>query len=646
MAKEGSQLVHDDNKQEGSEMLMRNPVYVLNTLSKNTIKENYKFKRLYRNLYNPEFYYKGYQEIYANPGNMTRGTINNTVDGFSKNRVSKIINNIKNGNYKPTPVKRVYIDKKGSKKKRPLGVPTFDDKLVQLVIKYILEAIYEPNFSENSHGFRKNRGCHTALKQIKKSGNGTKWFIEGDIQGFFDNIDHHILIDLLRKRINDETLIGLIWKFLRAGYMEDWQFHKTFSGTPQGGILSPLLANIYLNELDIYMEKYAEKFGKGQPKDREVDKRYQYLHLKIKRGRKKADLLREQGKHNEAQELIKQVNEWVKERGQRPYYNPMSDKFKSLKYVRYADDFIVMIIGSKDDAKAIKSDIAQFLNEELKLTLSEEKTLITHSSKKATFLGYNVNITRNELFTKYSVKGAKRRHHNLKVRLEIPHEAWRNKLLALNVLEMKYVNGKETWKPKHRPEMAHLDDLEILHNYVLQIRGMYNYYKYAVNSTVLQKFSYVLEYSMYKTFANKYKSSIGKIKGKYCKNGVFIVNYKDKKGKQHSHSFYREGFRTVDITKMKTQENNIDNLLASRVHMSTTSLMDRLSANKCEHCGKTDSNLVMHHVRKMKDVEKGKAKWQKLMIARRRKTLAVCEDCHNEIHYDMRVELIAKNRKK
>ena len=156
------------------------------------------------------------------------------------------------------------------------------------------------------------------MKQIKKSGNGTKWFIEGDIQGFFDNIDHHILIDLLRKRINDETLIGLIWKFLRAGYMEDWQFHKTFSGTPQGGILSPLLANIYLNELDIYMEKYAEKFGKGQPKDREVDKRYQYLHLKIKRGRKKADLLREQGKHNEAQELIEQVNEWVKERDNVP----------------------------------------------------------------------------------------------------------------------------------------------------------------------------------------------------------------------------------------------------------------------------------------------------------------------------------------
>lgn len=625
---------------------MRNPVYVLDTLSKNALKEEYRFERLYRNLYNPEFYYMGYQEIYANPGNMTKGVTDNTIDEFSIKRVEKIINSIRNGNYNPTPVLRVYIDKKGSKKNRPLGIPTFDDKLVQLVIKNILEAIYEPTFSRNSHGFRKNRGCHTALQQIKNQGNGTKWFVEGDIKGFFDNIDHHILMKLLRKRINDESLLGLIWKFLKAGYMEDWTFHKTFSGTPQGGILSPLLANIYLNELDKFMEKYAESFNKGVPTDREVDKKYDYLSTKIKRLKKKVKLLKEQGNHEEANNLIEEVKELIKERNNRPYYNPMSDKFKSVKYVRYADDFLVMVIGSKQDAQQIKSDIAEFLNVKLKLTLSDEKTLITHSNDKARFLGYDVNISRNNLFTKYAVKGAKRRNHNLTVRLEIPHEAWRNKLLALKVLEMKYQDGNEIWKPKHRPEMAYLDDLEILSNYVLQIRGMYNYYKYAVNVSVLQKFKYVLEYSMYKTFANKYKSSIGKIKKKYCVDGVFRVNYKNKKGQDKFLNFYNEGFRTVDITKIAKQESNADVMTAPRVHMSRTSLIDRLAARQCEYCGETNNELVMHHVRKLKDIEKGKTDWQKLMIARRRKTLATCHSCHDKIHHEMRVELIAQARKK
>ncbi|RKJ19777.1 group II intron reverse transcriptase/maturase, partial [Butyricicoccus sp. 1XD8-22] len=214
----------------------------------------YEFHRLYRNLYNVEFYLIAYNNIYAKEGNMTKGNDDLTIDGMSIERINNIIERIKDLSYTPNPARRVYIPKKNGKK-RPLGIPSIDDKLVQEVLRMILESIYDKNFSDKSHGFRPNRSCHTALEQFQKLATGAKWWIEGDIEGFFDNIDHQTLIGILRRRIKDERFIQLIQKFLKAGYMEEWTFHKTISGTPQGGIISPILANIYLNELDEFVEE-------------------------------------------------------------------------------------------------------------------------------------------------------------------------------------------------------------------------------------------------------------------------------------------------------------------------------------------------------------------------------------------------------
>ncbi|MDR0229911.1 MAG: group II intron reverse transcriptase/maturase, partial [Flavobacteriaceae bacterium] len=231
---------------------MRNPERVLNSLVRHSNDSSYKFERLYRILFNQEMFYVAYQRIYVKEGNMTEGSDGQSIDNMSLSRIEKLIGTLKDESYQPQPSRRIYIPKKNGKV-RPLGIPAFDDKLVQEVIRMILEAIYEGSFEYSSHGFRPNRSCHTALAQIKKSFNGAKWFVEGDIKGFFDNISHDILISILKERISDDRFIRLIRKFLKAGYIEDWKFHKTYSGTPQGGIVSPILANIYLDRLDKYM---------------------------------------------------------------------------------------------------------------------------------------------------------------------------------------------------------------------------------------------------------------------------------------------------------------------------------------------------------------------------------------------------------
>lgn len=215
---------------------------------------------------------------------MTPSVSSETIDGFNLTKIEKFIESLRSENYQPKPVKRVYIPKNNGKK-RPLGIPTFIDKLLQEVIHMVLEAIYEGEFSSSSHGFRPNRSCHTVLGDISITFNGSKWFIEGDISSFFDNIDHHILIQLLSKKINDDRFLRLIWKFLRAGYLENWKFNKTYSGTPQGGIISPILSNIYLNELDKYMEEYKASFELG--KKRRKDENYKRLESKMYWLRKK-----------------------------------------------------------------------------------------------------------------------------------------------------------------------------------------------------------------------------------------------------------------------------------------------------------------------------------------------------------------------
>lgn len=599
---------------------MRNPEKVLNSLCQHNSDLTYKFERLYRILFNEEMYYVAYERIYAKPGNMTKGVDGKTIDGFSTSKIKQLIDTLKDETYQPYPSKRTYIPKKNGKK-RPLGIPSFVDKLLQEVIRMILEAIYEGSFEKSSHGFRPKKSCHTALVSIQKSFNNTKWFIEGDIKGFFDNIDHEVLINILRERIADDRFIRLIRKFLNAGYVEDWVFHKSYSGTPQGGIISPILANIYLDKFDKYMKEYTEKFNRG--------KRRKESPIAKQLGHRKAKLvskLRNVKDEVERKRLNGQIREIIKERLKYPASDEMDSSIKRLRYVRYADDFLIGVIGSKEDSKQIKEDIKNYMKDALKLELSEEKTLITNAKKSAKFLGYDIFVRKSN-DTHRDKNGHLTRSYNHKIVLYITTEVMRKKLFDYDAVKITKRDGKEVWKPKGRNYMRCLDDLEIISQYNSEIVGFYNYYSIANNSPVIDSFYNIMEYSMYKTYAGKYRTSKKKIIAKYKKNGVFAIPYTNKRGYTFYREFYDKGFKRKEMPDVNLND-RLPNTIA--ITGGRNGLITRLQARVCELCGSTDE-LEMHHVRKLKDL-KGKSDWEVKMIARKRKTLAVCIKCHHKVH--------------
>ena len=598
--------------------IMRSPERVLNSLNEHSKDSSYKFERLYRLLFNEELFYVAYQKIASNGGSTTKGSDGRSIDGMSLARIETLIASLKDESYQPHPSRRVHIPKKNGKT-RPLGIPAFEDKLVQEVVRMILEAIYEGHFETTSHGFRPKRSCHTALLHIQKTFNGAKWFIEGDIKGFFDNIDHDVLVGILRERISDDRFIRLIRKFLKAGYVEDWTFHNTYSGTPQGGIVSPILANIYLDKLDKYVKEYIQHFDKGTK--RRPGKESNNLANERKRTVRKLKKVKD---GTEKAALVARLKAIEQERAAFPNGDEMDESYRRLKYIRYADDFILGVIGSKEEAQRIKEDIKSFLSASLALELSEEKTLITHTGKSAKFLGYEITVTRDN-HQRRDVRGCLRRTYGKRVRLNVSMATLRDKLLEYGAMEIKLRNGKEVWKPKCRSGLIFNDDLEILDRYNRETVGFCNYYLIANNCVVLHNFRYIMEYSMYKTFAGKYRSTVRKINKKYRYNKLFTVKY-EQKGAIKSRTFYKTSFKR----RTTAFNGSCDIEPYSIADVSRTNLTDRLKAEKCELCGAT-GKLIMHHVRNLKDL-KGKESCERLMSARKRKTIALCPSCHRLRH--------------
>lgn len=594
---------------------MKPTMEILTKLQENSKKNHDEvFTRLYRYLLRPDIYYVAYQHLYSNKGAGTKGVTDDTADGFSEIYIENIIEALKNEMYQPKPVRRTYI-KKSNGKMRPLGLPVFTDKLIQEAIRMILEAIYEPIFSDYSHGFRPVRSCHTALAQIKKEFTGARWFIEGDIKGCFDNINHAVLVEIINQKIKDARFLKLIRTFLKAGYMEDWKYHETYSGCPQGGIISPILANIYLNELDRRVMEIKKEFNvatkaRYTPEYTKLVGLRQRLHNKIK--------------NSNGIEREKLIEEYKSATAQMLKLPAKQCDDKKIKYVRYADDFLIAVNGNRQDCEKIKQELTEFISTTLKMELSQEKTLITHSNTPARFLGYDVRVRRDQ---QIKPKGKfKTRSMNNKVELSIPFKDKIEKFLFSNgIVKQRSDNGK--LEPIHRPQLLNRTDLEIVTIYNAELRGICNYYGLASNFNKLIYFNYLMEYSCLKTLAGKHRSKVSKIRAMYKDGtGKWAIPYETKTGiKKMYFANYADckGKKFTDIVPQTAKNYSHD----------VTILESRLKAKICEVCGCTESDRYeIHHVNKVKNL-KGKSEWEKIMIAKRRKTIVVCHKCHMAIHH-------------
>lgn len=576
--------------------------------------------RVYRQLFNEKLYLAAYVKLSKNEGALTKGTLeDDTIDGMSMDRINRVIEQMRYERFRFTPSRREWIEKKNSSKKRPIGIPNFTDKLVYEVIRGLLEAYYEPQFSDNSHGFRPERGCHTALSQIREQFKGIVWYIEGDIKGCFDNINQEVMMEILSRNIHDNRLLNLIRQGLKAGVMDDWRYEETYSGTPQGGVLSPLLANIYLNELDQFIAREIKpKWTKGEKRQRNSEyRKYEHLIRKARIAQDKEEVKR-------LQQIQRQI----------PAHVVDDPNFRRIKYVRYADDFILGFIGTRAEAQEIKEAIGAFLGDVLKLKMSDQKTLITHArTQKATFLGYQISthhsnekihqVTREDGIT------YRKRAVNGSTKLGVP----------FGLTKEKAKRYMKRGKPIHRVELLHNSVAEIIEQYQTEYRGLVEYYKYAEDVHQLNSLKYVMEQSLTKTMAHKLKMSVSKVYRKY--STTMEVNGTTYKVLQETLETPK-GPRTFTWggIPLKRHRGKIDQPLRDKIRTfkwsDKSDLTTRLLRGECEVCGST-VDLEVHHIKRLRDLKKRwqgrkeKPEWVKRMIALHRKTLVVCKKCHQSI---------------
>jgi group II intron reverse transcriptase/maturase len=543
--------------------------------------------KLYKILYDKELYYAAYNKLKSKPGNMTPGIVPTTLDGISVEVIEEIIQSLKDDTFKFQPGRRVMIPK-ASGGERPLTIAPPRDKLVQECIRMILEAIYEPSFDNNSHGFRPNRSCHSALRALRQRFVMAKWFIEGDISQCFPSIDHEKLMSILAERIKDQRFLGIIRKALKAGYMEFRKYSHSVAGTPQGSIISPILANIYLSKLDAFVANLKEEFDVG--KKATIDPVYKRLARFKERAKSVEEKLR-------LHKLILKT----------PSKLNIDPNFKKLEYIRYADDWIIGVRGSREDCASLMEKIRIFLKNELKLELSETKTKITNASKEvAEFL--SVRIRRSNHITFSNKKNVLTRNvRNL--RLTAPIDRVTKKLTVNGFMKNNSPYPKFIWMQESK------DAIILLYNSVY--RGIIQYYRFADNFNDLSsKVHYILKNSCARLLTAKFKANTqGGIYAKYGKNL--------KGGDKHGFVNIVLGINTAAFN-VKTD----DVLLRLQAKGISKTTLEELTCSVCD----SDYRVEMHHIRMMKDLNPKSNLIDKIMARKNRKQIPLCRKCHMEYH--------------
>ena len=561
---------------------------------------------LYRQMYNEDLYLMAYGRIYANHGAMTPGPDTETADGMSLDKIHKIIEAMRRERYRFRPVRREFIPKKNGKL-RPLGLPSWSDKLVGEVVRLLLEAYYEPTFSDRSHGFRPGRGCHTALREVEQVWTGTAWFVEGDISDCFGSLDHNIMLKILGEKIHDNRFLRLIRNMLTAGYLEDWRYHETLSGAPQGGVASPILSNIYLNKLDIFVETVLiPQYTRGIRRKPNPD--YGRIRARIRQARQHEDRATVRMLHRQLRQL--------------PSRDPQDPGYRRLRYIRYADDYLLGFVGSKAEAEDIKGQLGRFLRDELALQPNQDKTLITHArTTAARFLGYEI-ITQHR--PDQLTRG--RRAVNGRIGLRVP---W-------DVIKAKCAPYRSHGKPVHRPALQNLDDFDIIRTYGAEYRGIIGYYLLAHNVWQLNALEWHAKTSMLKTLAAKHQSTVTKMAAKY----KATIDTPHGPRTCFQARIHREGKKDLIATfggiplKRKKDATLIDRV-PGPAPTPRKELLRRMLTRRCELC-KDAGKTVVHQVRKLASLGTpgpDQPAWAAVMATMRRKTLMVCAACHDVIHH-------------
>lgn len=600
-----------------------------------------------------------YGNLQTNHGALSKGVDpEDTVDGFSKEIVKKIQHDLRNGCHKWKDIKRVEIPKPGKKKKRPLGLPVFSDKIVQEMIRIVLNTIYEPIFQEYevSHGSRPKRSTHTAMKYITPKGQGLHMAIEGDITGAFPNTNHEILLKILEKKIYDKRFLELIRSGLKHSIIfEGKKIPNTF-GLPQGSIASPILFNIYMHEFDqkiqqIIQRKDSENKAEGRRKTAR-SKPSNTITMRIFRTRRRMKKVAETVPFN--QKLFRQLREKIRADKKLQLTVPaknMKKTNKRLVYCRYVDDWILLTNEKLEDVITLKEEISEWLKKELNLDLDLEKTHITNLNKgKAKFLGFTIFKHIKKVSTIQPKTGTQtyRKRSNELLLIGIDHERVKERLRNLQLIDKK-------GKTRHVGLYCSLKPWQIVSKFKQKIEGFANYYHPHLSYKSDLSYSYyVMKYSCLKTISYRTKKSISQILktfGPNIKMNFTITTSKEKKRKEKNFATefpsYMKlmdtiGTRTVLNRKKNEEKINFEDIFAKNepdhepvnIHDVKVNLRSGLKTYfYCTICGaeNTKSNPTeMHHI---KHIRKGKVKgFSQVMKSLGRKRIPVCKNCHRNIH--------------
>lgn len=535
-----------------------------------------------------------YNNIKSKPGNMTPGITPETLDGLNWEWILETSQLLKSGNFDFTPSRRIQIPK-ASGGKRPLSIGSPRDKIVQEAMRMILEAIYEPHFSEYSHGFRPARSCHSALKTFYTKFQGAQWLIEGDISKCFDTIDHAKLMNLIEQRIKDRRFTHYINKALKAGYFEFKVYQHNIVGTPQGSIISPILANIFLDQIDVFVENLRIEFDKGLKPRRNPIARY--FEGRIARAKIKGDM-----------ELVRKLSLEARSHSYIDFEDP---NFRRLTYLRYADDWIIGIRGKLQDTKDILAKVTEYCDS-IGLRVSPEKTKITNlNQNKALFLGVELSRSSVTKFTRVTSSSSTKRVARHLI-MTAPLQRVVKKLTDAGLIKNQEPAPRFLWLHKTHDQIIHL--------YNAVFRGYLNYYSFAHNySSLVSLLNNILKQSAAKLLAAKF--TLG-TRSKVI--GIFGPNLTS----PNKISFLRPSYKANYLNFKVKSPYPLENIQG--LYVSNKSLASLLNLT-CSSCS-SNYRVEMHHIRKMSDLNPKVSATDKMMINANRKQIPLCRACHMKLH--------------